>query len=90
MPMSGKPSNDGALSIRIGAGGINDSWIDEAAREVVVIGWWGETRATPSELSFERAMRDGGLRIIHADGSVTPARRIPRADGRSPGGSSRR
>jgi hypothetical protein len=75
--MSQKPSNDDGETIIevVAAATVKDAWIDEAARQIVIVYPWGESRIRPSELSFERAMRDGGVRIICKDGSIRPARR---------------
>jgi hypothetical protein len=64
MPISRKPFDDPELSIEIGVEGpIEDVWIDATRRQIVVCGWWGETRVTPSEATYERALR-AGYRVV--------------------------
>lgn len=64
MPTFRKPFDDEELSVQIGVEGpIEDVWLDAAARQIVVCGWWGETRVTASEATYERARR-AGYRVV--------------------------
>ncbi|TDX61928.1 hypothetical protein EDE12_11229 [Methylosinus sp. sav-2] len=70
--MSRPPSNDREPIFGVE---VLDCYLVEATRESVVVGTWGETRQVSSEFTFERFRRSGHWRIVHADGSVTAARR---------------
>jgi len=64
MPTSRTPFDDPELVIEIGVGGpIEDIWIDAERRQIVVCGWWGETRVTPSDDTYARALR-AGYRVV--------------------------
>jgi hypothetical protein len=84
--MSERPSDEPTPVLQIG---VLDCYLVEATREAVVVGTWGETRRVSSELTFERFRRSGYWRIVHADGSITAARRGKFAHRSGPVGSPR-
>ena len=53
-----------------------DAWLEEAGSELVFTLYDGasEVRERLNDLHFARKRKSGELRIIHADGSITPAR----------------
>jgi hypothetical protein len=64
MPTSRKPSANDSLSVEIGVEGpVEDVWLDGDRRQIVVCGWWGETRVTASDATYERA-RLAGYRVV--------------------------
>lgn len=66
--MSKRRSKNEILSVEIGIERpIEDTWIDAARRQLVVCGWWGETRVDLSDERYDQAVAEG-YRVVIDDG----------------------
>lgn len=70
MPTYRRSFDSDELVIEIGLPGyqVEDVWLDARSGEVVVCGWWGDTRVKLSAEGFADAARSGAYRVVNDNG----------------------